>query len=50
MHPDGKLTRILNESTHELLIEKDHNQHTKGNFNIYVSVLQQLKQKVTLIW
>jgi len=36
MHPDGSI-RILNEGTHELLIEKDHNQHTKGNFNIYVS-------------
>ena len=28
MHPDGSI-RILNEGTHELLIEKDHNQHTK---------------------
>ena len=36
MHPDGSI-RILNEGTHELLIEKAHNQHTKGNFNSYVS-------------
>ena len=36
MHLDRSI-RILNEGTHELLIEKDHNQHTKGNFNIYVS-------------
>ena len=35
MHPDGSI-RILNEGIQEVLIEKDHNEHVKGQYNIYV--------------
>lgn len=35
MHPDGSI-RILNKGVQEVLIEKDHNEHVKGQYNIYV--------------
>jgi len=35
MHPDGSI-RILNKGVQEVLIEKDHNEHVKSNYNIYV--------------